>query len=115
MAEANISDEQEYPSTIEAAVALVLSRMGDEMKAWLRRFDGDEDDLCVKLAAGLTPGMSVRGLLGLWGDNSELLAQVPPRYRHPDSAASYFLVECWRSLRAEARQAEPGVAPDTGP
>ncbi len=94
---------EEYPRTIEAAVNLVLSRMSDDMKGWLRRFKGDEIDLRVKLTAGLTPGMSVRAMLGLWGKNPELLAQVPPSYRHPDDASGYFLIECWRRLRAEAK------------
>jgi hypothetical protein len=101
MAATNHDGTEEYPRTIEAAVELVLSRLSEEMKAWLRRFKGDEIDLRVKLAAGLMPGMSVRDMLGLWGKNPELLAQMPPAHRHPDSASNYFLVECWRRLRAE--------------
>src|SRR4051812_6995740 len=108
----NPGDAEAHPRTIEAAVDLILSRMSGEMKAWLQRFNGDEIDLQVKLAVGLTPGMSVRAMLGLWSENPELLAQVPPGYRHPDDASSYFLIECWRRLRAEARQAEPSDAPD---
>jgi hypothetical protein len=114
MAKTNPSDIQKYPRTIEAAVELVMSRMTDEMRAWLRGFKGDEIDLQVRLAAGLTPGMSVRAILGLWGRNPELLAQVPPGYRHPDDASIYFLIECWQRLRAEARQADTGAAPHHG-
>jgi hypothetical protein len=112
MAATNPDDTEEYPRTIEAAVELVLSRMSEEMKVWLRRFAGHEIDLWVKLAAGLTPGMSVRAVLGLWGKNPELLAQLPPRYRHPDEASSYFLIECWRRLRAG--EAEPSDSADGG-
>jgi hypothetical protein len=90
-----------YPRTIEAAVNLLMSKMAVETKAWMRRFKGDEADLRVELAGGLTPGMNVRTLLGLWGKNPELLAQVPPPYKHPDSASTYLLVECWRRLRRE--------------
>jgi hypothetical protein len=112
MAGPNRGDADHYPRTIPAAVALLLSRMTDGMKTWLRRFEGDEIDLRVKLAAGLTPGMSVRAMLGLWGKNPQLLAQVPRGERHPDDASAYFLVECWRRLRAEARQAGPGTSAD---
>jgi hypothetical protein len=112
MATTNPNDTEEYPRTIEAAVDLVLSRMSDDMKAWLRHFKGDEIDLRVKLAAGLTPSMSVRAMPGLWGKNPKLLAQLPPGSRHPDDASCYFLIECWRRLRIEAKRAEPLVAPD---
>jgi hypothetical protein len=112
MAATRPDDAEKYPRTIGAAVELVLSRMSGDMRAWLRRFKGDEIELQVELAAGLTPGMSVRAMLGLWGENPELLAQVPPGYRHPDDASCYFLVECWRRLRTEARPAEPGPAAD---
>lgn len=97
---ADVDDTYEYPRTIEEAVDQILSRMGSDIKAWLRRFQGDEFDLQVRLAAGLTPVMDIRAMLGLWGQNPELLAQVPPGHRHPDSASSYFLIECWRRLRA---------------
>jgi hypothetical protein len=103
MAEMTLDDTEMYPVTIGEAVDLVLSRMNDDMKACLRRFKGDEIDLRVKLAAVLTSGMSVRAMLGLWGKNPELLAQVPPGYRHPDDASSYFLLECWRRLRTDTK------------
>lgn len=90
-----------YPHTVQAAVELVLSRMSDDLRAWLSGFDGDELALCLKLAAGMGTGMSVRALLGLWGKNAELLARLPRSYQHPDSASSFFLIECWKRLRAE--------------
>jgi len=96
----NDDRSEQFPHTVDAAVELVLSRLSDDMKAWLRQFKGDEIDLRVKLAAGLAPGMNVRAMLGLWGENRQLLALLPPSFRHPDSAASYFLIECWRRLCA---------------
>jgi hypothetical protein len=44
----------------------------------LRGFRGDEADLRVKPATGLTPGISARAILGSWGENPELLAALPP-------------------------------------
>jgi hypothetical protein len=110
MAESKSDQSEQFPRTVEAAIELVMSRLSDDMRTWLRRFKGDEIDLRVKLAAGLTPGMSVRAMLGLWGKNRELLAQLPPSYRHPDDASSYFLLECWRRLRDGS--AESGAPAD---
>ena len=73
--------------------------MTDEMKSYLRQFKGDEIDLQAELAAGFTPGMSVRAMLGLWGNNPALLAQLPRAFKHPDSASIFFLIECWRRLK----------------
>jgi hypothetical protein len=98
MAQTGNEEPEQFPSTVQAAVELVMSRLSDEMREWLRRFNGDELDLRLQLAAGFTPGMSVRALLGLW-ENQALLAQLPREYQHPDSAASYFLIECRRRLR----------------
>jgi hypothetical protein len=95
---------KKLPRTVEAAVELVMSRLSDEMKTWLRRFKGDETELFVELAKLLVPGMSVRAMLGLWDKNRELLAQLPARYQHPDSASTYFLIECWRRLRVGGPQ-----------
>ena len=90
---------EQFPQTIEEAVQLILSRMTDDMKAFLRDFDGDEVELRVALAKGLTAGMSVRAMLGLWGQNPELLAQLPSGYRHPDHASTYLLMECGSWLK----------------
>jgi hypothetical protein len=97
-----MAESEPLPRTIEAAVELVLSHMSEPAKTFLREFDGDETALAVRLATvGLTAGMNVRALLGLWGRNSELLAQLPARWRHPDSASIFFLIECWRWLRGK--------------
>jgi hypothetical protein len=90
---------EQFPRTVEAAIELVMSRLSDDARKWLRQFESDEIDLQVKLAVGLTPGMSVRAMLGVWGGNDELLAQLPPAYQHPDDASSFLLIECWRRLR----------------
>ena len=78
-----------------------MARLSEELRSWLRRFEGEEIDLRVQLAADFNLGASVRTILGLW-ENPVLLAQLPREYRHPDSAASYFLIECWRRLRADS-------------
>src|SRR5262249_54094447 len=94
----NEEENVQHPHTIDEAVTLVLSRMPEATRAFLRRFD-DEDELRVQLAKGFTAGMSVRAMLGLSGKNPDLLAQLPPSARHPDDASSYLLVQCWRRLR----------------
>jgi hypothetical protein len=91
--------KEQFPQTIESAIDLILSRMSDKMKVWLRQFKGDEIDLRVKLATGLVPGMNVRAMLGLWGQNPKLLEQLPPWNQHPDSASCFFLIECWKLLQ----------------
>jgi hypothetical protein len=93
-------DDEQLPRTIESAVKLVVTRMTEEMKDWLKGFVGDEAELRAALAARLVPGMIVRKLLGLWNSNPDLLAQLPPAYRHPDDAASYILIQCWHRLRS---------------
>ncbi len=101
----------EYPRTVDAAVDLLLSKMTDESKAWLAQVEGGEFEFRRSLAPRFGAGMSVRAILGLWGSNAELLAQVPPNDRHPDDASSYFLWECARRLRSSAYpadEAEPG-------
>jgi hypothetical protein len=101
----NRKDEEiQFPQTFDAAVQLILSRMSDSMKLWLRQFDGDEIELQVRLAAGVTPGMSVRTMLGLCGEKPELLRQLPLRYQHPDEASIYFLIECRRRLQATHKE-----------
>jgi hypothetical protein len=102
----NEESDTQLPGTIDEAVALVLSRMPEATGAFLLRFD-DEIEVRVQLAKRFTAGMSVRAMLGLWGTNPALLAQLPPSARHPDDASSFFLVECWRRLR-EGRP-EPGA------
>jgi hypothetical protein len=109
MAKKKTTDADNFPRTIDAAVELVLSRMSEDMKAWLRDFEGDEIDLQVKLAAGLTPGMSVRAMLGLWGKNPDLLAQLPARFKHPDSASSYGSSQKFCNIGLDT-QLTPGVS-----
>jgi hypothetical protein len=98
MTESSNASSEQYPRSVDDAVQFVLSRMTEEAKAYLRGFEGDEIDLHLELAKDITSGMNVRAMLGLWGHNTELLAQLPPAFRHPDSASSFFVVECWRRL-----------------
>lgn len=100
MGEGREDTDAPLPRTVPDAVAFLLARMPPATREALLRF-ADEMDLRLEIARGVVPGMSVRAMLGLWGDNPELLAQVPPGHRYPDSASDYFLVECWRRLRAE--------------
>jgi hypothetical protein len=72
--------------------------MSDKTKTFLRQLK-DEIEVRVQIAKGFGVGMSVRAALGLWGKNPELIRQMPPSARHPDSASSFILVECWRRLR----------------
>ncbi len=102
------SDAQ-LPRTIDEVVTLVLSRMPETTKSFLCRFD-EEAELFLQLAKDFSAGMSVRALLGLWERNPDLLAQFPAWAKHPDSASSFILVECWRRLRSETPDAEPDAA-----
>ena len=101
MAKSPKNTDPTLPRTIPEAVDFLLARMPLATRKAMLRFT-DEMDLRVKLACGVVPGMSVRAMLGLWGNNPELLAALPPAARHPDSASSFLLVECWRRLRTEA-------------
>ncbi|MCE9567084.1 MAG: hypothetical protein K8U57_34205 [Planctomycetes bacterium] len=93
------------PRTVPDAVAFLIARMSPTARKALLRFT-DEIDLQLEIAKGFDTGMSVRAMLGLWGENPELLAALPPIARHPDSASSCLLVECWRRLRVQAADAE---------
>ncbi len=99
------------PRTVPDAVAFLIPRMPPATREALLRFT-DEVDVHLAIAKGVVTGMSVRAMLGLWGENPELLAALPPIARHPDSASSFLLIECWRRLRAESAEAEPVAAPD---
>ena len=101
------------PHTVPDAVVFLIVRMRPTAREALLRL-ADEMDVRLEVAKGFVTGLSVRATLGLWGENPELLAALPPIVRHPDDASSYLLVECWRWLRAEAANAEPGAAPRHG-
>lgn len=96
----------DFPRTIEAAVALVISRMSPTMRSWMTKFKGDELAFKCELSKNMVSGMSVRAMLGLWGENQELLAKFPRMQQHPDDASAYILLECWRKLRSEAGAAD---------
>lgn len=60
--------ENELPKTIDEAVEYILGELSDEAKEELRKVS-HPDDLHSSL------GMSIRDVLGLWGENRELLKE----------------------------------------
>lgn len=101
---------ERLPGTIDEAVALILSRMNESTRDFLRQFD-DETAVSAELYKGITAGMNVRAMLGLWGRNQALLDKLPWSARHPDDASIFLLLECWRRLRKDPtsqRDTRPG-------
>src|SRR5262245_41477947 len=88
------------PCTVREAVEFLLARMPEETRTFLCRFSEDAK-LQLELARSMVLGMNVRAMLGLWGQNPELLAALPPHAKHPDSASAFLITECWRRLREE--------------
>jgi hypothetical protein len=98
------SKDDDLPRTIEDAVTFMLARLSPEVDALMRNEDNEERmslEFCRNLA-----GMSVRAMLGLWGKNPKLMADLS-RYRsNPDDASHFLLMECWKRMKAEAGSAE---------
>ncbi|MBN1289893.1 MAG: hypothetical protein JXA49_09690 [Actinobacteria bacterium] len=60
------------PKTIDEAVEYLIGKLSDEAKVELRKVP-HHDDLHSSL------GMSIKGVLGLWGENRELLKECGDR------------------------------------
>jgi len=82
----------QYPSTIEAAVRLLLDLVpAPELEKIAHMAEADLIDMHFGL------GQWVRNHFGLWKDNRELL-QVTGK-RHPDDASAEIIHALWRRLR----------------
>ena len=89
-----MSKTQTYPTTIDAAVRLLVELMPDEAKANIAYMS--EDDLST-LHLGI--GQWLRNHLGLWTQKSVLLAATGQS--HPDDGSAVIITALWHRLRED--------------
>ena len=89
-----MSKTQTYPTTIDAAVRLLLDLMPDEAKVNIAYMS--EDDLGT-LHLGI--GQWLRNHMGLWTQKSILLAATGQS--HPDDGSAVIVTALWRRLRED--------------
>lgn len=87
------SDSDEFPSTVEGAVELLISEMEVEDVSFIRQFP--EDDL---ITLHNSFGMHIRNRLGLWGSNKLLLNDTGKE--HPDDASMVIIKKIWDRFQA---------------
>jgi hypothetical protein len=102
-AEAKKSDEkkadEEQPKTVDAAVQHIVAKLSADDKKRLR---GNKKEDLIQYHHGW--GTGIRNGLGLWGKNSELLADCSLKLYgkkqqiHPDSASMVIIEEIWAYL-----------------
>jgi len=82
------------PTTVEEAVALLMSRLSDEEKAFIRSLP--EDQLMLRLQ--FTLGMEIRNDFGLLGGNTVLLQACGSEKMSANDASSVIIRAFWRRL-----------------
>jgi hypothetical protein len=98
-AEMELMSESEWPRTIEAAVAKILSVMTMEQRELL---GGTEYDDLILFHHSL--GMWVRNQFGLWRGNKELMDAC--RLPDPDDCSMVIIEACWHRLHGEPKLLE---------
>lgn len=86
----------EWPKTLDEAVARLLSVLSEESKQVVR--ETSEADL---IRFHFSWGQGIRNDFGLWRGNRELLASCG--HVHPDDASMVIIKAVWKRLR----EAEP--------
>lgn len=83
------------PTIVEEAVALLMGRLSDEEKAFVRSLP--EGELASRLH--FTLGMAIRNDFGLWGGNKALLRSCGSETMSADDASSVIIKALWRRLK----------------
>ena len=86
----------EWPTTVEATVADILSALSDEDKATIR--ETKRDDL-VMFHHGW--GTGIRNYYGLWRGNDKLIESACGQDCHPDDASMAIIEAVWAALQNE--------------
>jgi hypothetical protein len=85
-----------WPTTVEAAVADILSVMSDEDKAEVR---GTQKEDLIMFHHGW--GTGIRNDYGLWRGNTELIKAACGQACHPDDASMIIIEAVWAALQEE--------------
>jgi hypothetical protein len=85
-----------WPTSVQAAVADILVSLSDEDKATLR--NTKEDDL-IMFHHGW--GTGIRNHYGLWRGNGKLIESVCGKGCHPDDASMVIIETVWSALQHE--------------
>ncbi|HEY7326615.1 MAG TPA: DUF6794 domain-containing protein [Gemmataceae bacterium] len=91
--------ESEWPRTVEAAVARMLSALTAEQRELVR--ETAFPDL-IRFHDNL--GRWIRNQFGLWRGNKELMEACG--LPHPDDCSMVIIEACWRRLRSELERSE---------
>ena len=92
--EEKTDDKEQWPETIEEAVAIIISEMSDEDKATIRNTKRGE---LIKYHHGW--GTGIRNEFGLWGGNAALMKDTGSN--HPDSASMVIINAVWLELQKD--------------
>lgn len=86
----------QWPRTVEATVADLLSELSDEEKAKVR--NTTKEDL-IRFHHGW--GTGIRNHYGLWRGNDELIESACGKECHPDEASMVIIEAVWTALQDE--------------
>lgn len=87
----------QWPRTVEATVADLLSSLSDADKATVR--ETKKEDL-IRFHHGW--GTGIRNHYGLWRGNEELIESACGRRCHPDEASMAIIEAAWTALQDKA-------------
>ena len=87
---------ENWPTTVQAAAADILSSLSDENKATLRKTK--KDDL-IMFHHGW--GTGIRNHYGLWRGNDKLIETACGKGCHPDHASMVIIEAVWSALQHE--------------
>ena len=86
----------EWPTTVQAAVAALLTVLPDSEKEIIR--NTKESDL-IQFHHGW--GTGIRNHYGLWRGNNALREDACGKGCHPDDASMVIITAVWKSLQSE--------------
>jgi hypothetical protein len=85
------------PRTVDEAVDEIISGLSEDDKALVR---GTARDDLIRFHHGW--GTGIRNGLGLWGDNTELLASCGSPRMHADTASMVIIKAVWARLQEKS-------------
>ena len=89
------TNPQKYPSSVDEAVALLISKLSDKEVKVLCQIKEDE-----LTRYHMTLGAYIRNSFGLWGSNKDLLQSAcGDKSCHPDDASTFIILHLWKNLQ----------------
>ena len=95
-----MSNQDNWPTTLDAAVTRILEDLKDDDKEFVRNTSFEE---LIRFHRHW--GMGIRNAYGLWGGNKELIVSACGGCGDPDDASMRIVEAVWRRLN--------GISPQT--